>query len=95
MELDLQYRILDDAEEHLTQAEELYLRLSSVSDFSLNLIEIYRLRALLKMHRSRNNPTEMGEAVTLINRTLNLAGDKNLTIEKQMKLFLTWGVVYR
>ena len=47
------------------------------------------------MHRCRNNPAEMGESLTLINKTLNLAGDKNLTIEKQMKLFLTWGVVYR
>lgn len=37
----------------------------------------------------------MGEAVAIINKTLNLAGDKNLTIEKQMKLFLSWGVVYR
>jgi hypothetical protein len=26
---------------------------------------------------------------------LTLAVDKNLAIEKQMKLFLTWGVIYR
>jgi adenine C2-methylase RlmN of 23S rRNA A2503 and tRNA A37 len=53
--VDLQYRMLDDAEEHLDQAEQLYLKLSTTSDFSLNLIEINRLRALLKMHRGRND----------------------------------------
>jgi hypothetical protein len=46
------------------------------------------------MHRCKNSP-ELGESITLINKTLNLAGDKNLTIEKQMRLFLTWGVIYR
>jgi hypothetical protein len=30
-----------------------------------------------------------------MSKTLDLAADLNLPIEKQMKLFLTWGVVHR
>jgi hypothetical protein len=72
--------MLDDAEEHIGHAEELYLKLSTISDFSLNLIEINRLKALLRMRRGMNDPSEQGEAIALINRTLTLAGDKNLPI---------------
>lgn len=28
-------------------------------------------------------------------KTLTIAGEQNLPIEKQMKLFLTWGIVHR
>lgn len=47
------------------------------------------------MHRGKTEQGEQNQAILLINKTLNLAGDKNLPIEKQMKLFLTWGIIYR
>jgi len=48
------------------------------------------LRALIKAF-SR----EKEEAKELINKTLTQASEKNLPIEKQMQLFLTWGIVYK
>ncbi len=47
------------------------------------------------MHKAKKDPLDEGEAIRLINKALSLAADKNLPIEKQMKLFLTWGVIYR
>jgi hypothetical protein len=82
--------MLSEAEEHLTQAEQLYFKLTLVDDFTLILIELKRLRALIKAFTG-----EKEEAKQLINKTLTQASDKNLPIEKQMQLFLAWGIVYK
>lgn len=64
------------------------------------MIELKRLRAELRartlwqlLGESREN--EKKEILQLMSKTLDLAADLNLPIEKQMKLFLTWGIVHR
>jgi len=47
--------MLDDAEIDLEQAEQLYLQLSSLSDFSLTLVELYRLKSLFS---AKKNPKQ-------------------------------------
>jgi len=76
------------------------MKLSSTNDFSLNLIEIYRLRSLLKIYQNNhtNHNDEMinkQESLQLINKTITLASDKNLPIEKQMKVLLAVGIINR
>ena len=58
----------------MVQAEELYLKLTSIAEFPLNLIEIKRIRALLKSHSNPNDAKEM------MKKNMVLAGEKNLAI---------------
>lgn len=78
----IQYKLYGKAAENIAQAEDLYVQLSNISDFSLNLIEINRLRALLKVYYFTNmdEASEKNEAIQLINKTMSLAGEKNLPI---------------
>ena len=68
----------------------LYSRLSLTNDLSMTLMEVKRLRALLSAWQ-RNSQ----DAVSMIDKVMAMAGELNLSMERQMQMFITWGVVYR
>lgn len=64
------------------------------------MIELKRLRAELRARTlwqlsPETQDRERVEILQLMSKTLDIAAELNLPIEKQMRLFLTWGVVHR
>ena len=68
----------------------LYSRLSPTNDLSMTLMEVKRLKALLSAWQGNSQ-----NAVSMIDKVMAMAGELNLSMERQMQMFITWGVVYR
>ena len=65
----------------------------------MSMIDLKRLRTELRARTlwqlGSKAESEKIELMQMMSKTLELAADENLPIEKQMKMFLTWGVVHR
>lgn len=99
-DIDLEKELFDLAQGHLEQGEEIYISMSSAGEFEQTMIELKRLRAELRARTlwqlsPESQERERTEILQLMSKTLDIAAELNLPIEKQMQLFLTWGVVHR
>ena len=47
-DMEIERGLFDDADHHLEQGEDIYIKLSSLGDFQLTMIELKRLRAELR-----------------------------------------------
>ena len=93
--------LFEDANLHLEQGEDTYIHLANnAGEFSMNMIELKRLRTEFRVRTLWQLPKlkqeeEKADILQLMSKALELAADENLPVEKQMKMFLTWGVVHR
>lgn len=100
-EKEIEKGLFEEANFNIEHAEEVYIHLSSAAgEFAMSMIELKRLRTELRARTLWQVPSirredERQEILHLMSKTLELAAQENLPIEKQMKMFLTWGVVHR
>jgi hypothetical protein len=99
-ESEIERELYDDALLDLEQGEEVYIHLSGAGEFAMSMIELKRIRTELRARtlwrvEQGKYEEEKLEVLYLMSRVLELAAEENLPIEKQMKMFLSWGVVHR
>lgn len=85
-EYEIERELYDDAQIHIEEGEEIYIKLSTMGDFPLSMIELKRLRAELrartiwKFGNGEVKEAQIQDIFTLMGKTLTLAGEQNLPI---------------